>query len=132
MLETLGVPVVGYRTDTLPAFVVRDSGLPLSARIDSPEEAARLFEVHAALTPPTGMILAQPVGGDVALAGEEFEAAVRTAGEDAERRGICGGALTPFLLDRMREITGGESVRVNVALLRHNAAIAAALAVAGV
>lgn len=136
VLETLGVPVVGYRTDTLPAFVVRDSGLPLPARVDSPEEAARLFAVHRAIGPPngnrTGLVLVQPVAEDVALPAGEFETAVRSAEQDAARDGVRGAALTPFLLRRLADLTGGRSLRANRSLIVANARLAAQVAVASV
>jgi pseudouridine-5'-phosphate glycosidase len=127
ILETLGVPVVGYRTDMLPAFYVRDSGLPLPARVDDPAEAARLFAAHRALG-GAGMVLAQPVDEGVALSAEEFETALQKAEEEAATRGVRGAALTPFLLGRLAALTGGRSLRANRTLIVANARLAAEVA----
>src|SRR5262249_40113050 len=104
ILETLGVPVVGYRTDTLPAFMVRDSGLRLPSRVENPDETARLFAIHRDLCrfeSATAMILAQPVAADVALGAEEFEAALQQAEADVANAKVTGPVLTPFLLTRV-------------------------------
>jgi pseudouridine-5'-phosphate glycosidase len=127
ILETLGVPVVGYRTDTLPAFYVRDSGLPLPARADDPAEAARLFTAHRSLG-GAGMVLAQPVDEGVALPSEEFDSALRVAEAEAAAKGVRGAALTPFLLGRLAALTGGRSLRANRALIVANARLAAEVA----
>ncbi|MBO0697454.1 MAG: pseudouridine-5'-phosphate glycosidase [Zavarzinella sp.] len=128
ILETLGVPVVGFGTDRFPAFYVRDSGLPVSARVDDVAEAARLFAVHAEMG-GTGAILTQPVGEDVALTSAEVEAAIRRAEAEAATRRVRGGALTPFLLSRLAELTAGRSLRANQSLIVANAALAAQVAV---
>jgi pseudouridine-5'-phosphate glycosidase len=127
ILETLGVPVIGYGTDRFPAFYVRDSGLPVSARVDSPAEAARLFAAHVRMG-GGGAVLAQPVAEDVALSGEEIEKAVAEAERDANVRGIRGGALTPFLLSRLAALTGGRSLGANQAVIVANARLAAEVA----
>lgn len=128
LLESLSVPVVGYRTGTLPAFQVRDSGLRLPARVDSPNEAARLFATHRMLG-GSGMVLAQPVEESHALASSEFAAAMLQAEVDATAREIRGPALTPFLLARLAELTNGRSLRANRALIVANARLAAEVAV---
>ena len=127
ILETLGVPVVGYCTDRFPAFYVRDSGLPVSVRADSPAEAARLFAAHARMG-GGGAVLAQPVAEDVALSAEEVEAAIRQAEQEAASAGVRGGALTPFLLSRLAGLTGGRSLAANRALIVANARLAAEVA----
>ena len=127
VLETLGVPVIGYQTATFPAFYVRDSGLPVSARADDPAAAARLFGAHARMG-GGGAILAQPVAADVALTAAEVEAAVRTAEAEAAAKRVVGGAVTPFLLGRLAELTGGRSLRANQALIVANARLAAEVA----
>ena len=129
ILETLGVPVVGYCTDRFPAFYVRDSGLPVSVRADSPAEAARLFAAHARMG-GGGAVLAQPVAEDVALSAEEVEAAIRQADQEAASAGVRGGALTPFLLSRLAVLTGGRSLAANRALIVANARLAAEVAAA--
>jgi pseudouridine-5'-phosphate glycosidase len=130
MLETLGVPVFGFGTEEFPAFYRRSSGLRLDHRFDSIDDLAHAVESHFSLGLGTGVLVANPIPAADEMSSELYERAIETALSDAQQRGIRGRALTPFLLDRMRELTGGESVRVNVALLRHNASVAAALAVA--
>jgi pseudouridine-5'-phosphate glycosidase len=128
ILETLSVPVIGYGTDRFPAFYVRDSGLPVSARTDDPGGAARLFAAHVEMG-SAGAILVQPVGEDVALVANEVEAAIGRAEAEATSRGIRGGALTPFLLSRLADLTGGRSLRANRSLILANARLAAQVAV---
>lgn len=127
ILETLGVPVVGYGTDRFPAFYVRDSGLPVSARAESSAEAAKLFAAHVTMG-GGGMVLSQPVAEDAALSAEEVEAAVKQAEADAAGQGVMGGALTPFLLARLAELTGGRSLTANRELIVANARLAADVA----
>ena len=132
MLETLGVPVFGFGTDEFPAFYRRSSGLPVDRRYDSITELAAAVRLHFSLGLGTGVLIANPIPSAVEMASELYNRALNTALSEAEAQRIRGRAVTPFLLDRMRAVTGGESVRANVALLRHNAHVAAALAVAGV
>jgi pseudouridine-5'-phosphate glycosidase len=130
MLETLGVPVLGLGTDDFPAFYRRSTGLPVDCRFDSIADLASAVRVHFSLGFGTGVLVANPIPAPDEVPLELYDRAIRTALSDAEASGIRGRALTPFLLDRMRALTGGESVRANVALLRHNAEVAAALACA--
>ena len=132
MLETLGVPVFGFGTDEFPAFYRRSTGLPVDRRYDAIAELAAAVRLHLSLGLGTGVLIANPIPAADERASELYERALHPALSEAEARGIRGRAVTPFLLDRMRAVTGGESVRVNVALLRYNAQVAAALAVAGV
>ena len=125
LLETLSLPVLGYRTDRFPAFYVRDSGLPVSARVDSPGEAARLFAAHVELG-GCGALLCQPVAEDVALSAAEMDEALRAA--EAEAKDVHGTALTPFLLSRLPVLTNGRSLRANRALIVANARLAAEVA----
>jgi pseudouridine-5'-phosphate glycosidase len=127
VLETLSVPVVGYGTDEFPAFYVRSSGLRLAARADTPEQAAAICQAHWSLH-GKGVVLAQPVDAGAALGAEEFEAALAEAEGRAAAEGVRGPALTPFLLARLAEITGGRSLRVNQALIVANARLAARVA----
>lgn len=128
-LETLGVPVYGLGTDRFPAFYRRDSGLPVDACFHTIEEIAAAVRAHFGLGLGTGAIVANPVPSEHELPRDLYESALAGALGDASKAGIRGRALTPFLLDRMRERTGGASVRANRALLLQNARVAAALAV---
>ena len=132
MLETLGVPVFGLGTDEFPAFYRRSTGLPVDRRYDSITELASAVKLHLSLGLGTGVLIANPIPIANEMASELYDRALHTALSEAEARGVRGRAVTPFLLDRMRAITGGDSVRANLALLEHNAQVAAALAVAGV
>jgi pseudouridine-5'-phosphate glycosidase len=128
MLETLGVPVFGVGTDEFPAFYRRSTGLPVDRRYDDIAGLASAVRTHLSLGLGTAVLVANPIPAADEMASELYDRAIQTAVADAEAAGIRGRALTPFLLDRMRAITGGESVRANVALLRHNAEVGAALA----
>lgn len=128
MLETLGVPVVGYRTDTFPAFTSPTSGLPLSLRADSPEEVAAMARARDALGLRAALLVAVPVPEDAAIPWKEAEAEIEAAVAEAEREGIRGPALTPYLLSRLAQQTDGRSLRANRALLVQNARIAACIA----
>jgi pseudouridine-5'-phosphate glycosidase len=132
MLETLGVPVFGFETDEFPAFYRRSTGLPVDRRYDSITELASAVRLHLSLGLGTGVLIANPIPSGDEMPLELYERALHTALSEAETHHIRGRAVTPFLLDRMHAVTGGESVRANVALLRHNAQVAAALAVSGV
>jgi pseudouridylate synthase len=127
-LETLGVPVYGFRTEVFPAFYRRDSGCPVEARFDSEEALARAVHVHFALGSGTGVIVANPVPAAAEMDGDLYEHALAEALEEADRQQIRGRAVTPFLLERLRLRTGGQSVETNRALLLDNARTAAALA----
>jgi pseudouridine-5'-phosphate glycosidase len=127
-LETLGVPVVGYGTDELPAFYVRSSGLPLAHRVDDALAAARV--VREQLARGAGIVIAVPIDAADALDRSEAEAQVDGAIEAAERQGVRGAALTPFLLGRLSDATGGRSLAANLSLLRMNARVAAQIALA--
>lgn len=130
VLETQGVPVIGYQTDTLPAFYTRSSGLPVSYRVDSPEQAAEIAVRAWEAGLRSAVLLVVPPPAESALPEDEMERAIGAALAEAESRGIHGAATTPFLLGRVSELTGGESLRANLALLRNNARIAARVAVA--
>jgi pseudouridine-5'-phosphate glycosidase len=127
-LETLGVPVVGYGTDELPAFYVRSSGLPLAHRVDDALAAARV--VREQLARGAGIVIAVPIDAADALDRGEAAAQVNGAIEAAERQGVRGAALTPFLLGRLSDATGGRSLAANLSLLRTNARVAAQIALA--
>ncbi|HET9516013.1 MAG TPA: pseudouridine-5'-phosphate glycosidase [Gemmatimonadales bacterium] len=124
-LETWGVPVVGYQTSEFPAFFSRSSGLPLETRADSPAEVAAIARAAWRNGLTSAVLVTVPCPESVAVPRERIDHAVTEALRDAERAGIRGRAVTPFLLKRVSELTGGESRAANLALLRNNAAIAA-------
>jgi pseudouridylate synthase len=126
-LETQSVPVLGYGTDRFPAFYTPDSGLPVPTHVDSPEEAAAVAARHWALG-LGGLVVAVPIPAADAL-DETFIAGITEAAvAEAERQRITGAAWTPFVLDQVRERTGGRSVATNIALVLNNARVAAAIA----
>jgi len=129
VLETHGVPVVGYGTDDFPAFYVRSSGLPVSARVDSPDEAAALLAAHWSLG-GAGVVIAQPLPEAVALDPSGFATAWRQAEELAREQSVRGAARTPFVLARLAELTDGRSLAANRELIVANAALAGRIAVA--
>jgi pseudouridine-5'-phosphate glycosidase len=130
MLETLGVPVYGLGTAEFPAFYRRASGLPVDRRFDTIAELAAAVRTHFALGMGTGVLVANPIPEADEMPLPLYERALGEALAAAAAEGVRGRAVTPFLLARMNAITGGESVRANLALLRNNARVAAALAVA--
>lgn len=129
-LETHGVPVLGYGTDTFPAFYTRSSGLPVDARVDTPQEVAEIVRAKRSMGLRGGTLVAVPVPFEDSVPAERIEAAVQSALEEATAEGIRGQALTPYLLARIVELTGGQSLEANVALLANNAAVAAQVAAA--
>lgn len=135
ILETMGVPVVGYSTSEFPAFYSRESGLRLQHRVDSADEAARLLRVHRELrglgegAASAGMLIVNPPPAEKALPRGQVEALISRAVADAEAAGIRGKAVTPFLLERLAEASGGKTLGTNMALLAANAGLAARIAV---
>jgi len=129
-LETLGVPVVGYRTDAFPSFYARESGFGVDFRLDTPEAVAQLMKTKWEMGLNGGMIIANPVPEADALDNREIEAVIQQALQEAKEQGIAGKQVTPFLLDRVKQITGGKSLQTNIALVKHNAEVAANIAVA--
>lgn len=127
-LETLGVPVIGYGTDELPAFYVRSSGLRLPYRVDNALAAARIAREQ--LARGAGLVIAVPVAAGDALDRQEAEFEVARAIDAADAAGIRGAALTPYLLGAVGEATSGRSLRANISLLRQNARVAAQIALA--
>lgn len=127
-LETAGVPVVGYQTDEFPAFFSRSSGLKVSVRADSPEEIAAIAKAHWQLDGAGGVLVVNPPPEATSLAHDEMEQAIQAALGEAERRGVRGQAVTPFLLDKVNQLTGGASMQANLALLLNNARLAAQIA----
>ena len=130
-LETLGVPVVGFRTDRFPGFYLADSGSPLGWSVEDEAEAARLILAMADLgLGGSGLVVANPLPEDEQLDPNLHDRALRAGLEEVGRRGVRGGEVTPFLLDRFARETGGESLRVNKKIIRGNARLAARIAVA--
>ena len=127
-LETRGVPVIGYGTDELPAFYSRRSGLSVDARVDAPEEIAHIAQARTELGLPMALLVCVPVPEADELEAAEAQAAIGQAVQEAEASGVSGKALTPFLLARMVELTGGRARRANEALLLNNARVAAHVA----
>ena len=130
MLETLSVPVLGYRCDTFPAFYSRDSGLPIPARVETVDEIAAVLRARFSLSAKGGVLIANPVPAEAEIPRDRIEASIATAVADATQRGVVGKQLTPFLLTRVRELTGGESQRANMALVLSNVRLAAQIACA--
>lgn len=128
-LETAGVPVLGYGTDTFPAFYAASSGLPVDTRVDSPAEAAAIIRAKWEMGLQGAVLVTVPPPADLALPAAEGEAAVEAAMRDASASGVTGKALTPYLLAQVSEITAGRSLEVNIGLLVQNARIAAQIAV---
>ncbi len=129
-LETKGVPVIGYGTDEFPAFYTPRSGLRLEERADSPEEIAQRLKVKWELGLRGGVVVANPVPEAEAMDPLVIDEAIRCALAEAEAAGIKGKETTPFLLAKVKELTGGESLSSNIALVLNNARLAARIAVA--
>ena len=130
VLETRGVPVVGYGTSELPGFYSRESGHRVPIRVDSAEEAARLIRTHDRLGLGSGILVAVPLPEADAIPRAEIEAAIDQAVRETDAAGIHGPASTPAVLARVAALTEGRSVKANLALIEHDAAIAAQIAVA--
>ena len=128
VLETHGVPVIGYQCSEFPAFYTRSSGLPLDIRCDSCDEVAGIIRARDALGFRTGTLVATPVPKKHELPAPVAEAAIAQALKEAEKRGVRGKDVTPFLLARVSELTHEESRTANVALLENNARTAARIA----
>lgn len=129
-LETLGVTVVGYRTDELPGFFTRTTGLRLNARADTADDIAAIHLASRALKRPQATLVVQAPPADVALPPDLVDEAVADALHDARRRGVRGAAVTPHLLAAVERATGGRSLLANLGLLEENAMLAGAVAVA--
>ena len=127
-LETMGVPVVGYQTDEFPAFYSRESGLGVSVRLDSPKEIAEFAQTHWNLGMRSAVLVTNPVPETESISKSEMEPIIAKASAEAIQQGIHGQKLTPFLLSRISELTGGKSLHSNLALLLNNARLAAQIA----
>ena len=126
-LETHGVPVVGYQTDTLPAFFTRDSEFPVDYRLNSPLEIARVLHAKWSMGLKGGMVIANPIPDSFAMPRALIDGAIEQALQEANAQGIGGKESTPFLLARVCELTGGDSLAANIQLVLNNARLAAAV-----
>jgi pseudouridine-5'-phosphate glycosidase len=129
-LETRGVLVAGWRTDEMPAFYSRESGLQVDVRVEEPRDVAELWRAQAKVDGPGALLLCVPAPAEAAVDAATVESHVSAALAAARAAGISGKALTPFLLSEMGRLSDGETLEANVALLRNNARVAAAVAVA--
>ena len=128
VLETLGVPVIGYRTDVFPAFWSRSSGLAAPIRMDDAARIARSHRLRAAMGLAGGQLIANPIPAEAEIPASDLNPLIETALRAAQENGITGKDVTPFLLDRVLTLTKGRSLEANVALVRNNAALAARIA----
>ncbi len=129
-LETQGIPVLGFGSDTFPSFYTRDSGLPIDQRVDTVEQAASIIRANLEVGLGNGVLIGVPVPEEFALDHAEMEAVIEQAVREADEQGIHGKKVTPFVLGRIGAITDGKSKVTNVALLQNNAKVAAQIAVA--
>ena len=129
-LETFGVPVIGYQCDNLPAFYLQDSGHPVDYRLDSAQQVADALKVKWSLPLPGGVIIGNPVPAEFAMLNSVIDAAIEQALKELDEQGIGGKESTPFLLKRVVELTGGDSLDTNIQLVMNNARVAAGIAVA--
>jgi hypothetical protein len=129
-LETQGVCVATLGpSDAFPAFYTADSGFKAPHRLDSPVEAAKLIKASSSLGLSSGILLGVPIPSEESAAGAKIESAIKVALKEAEDRGVTGREITPFILSRLNDLTQGESLRANLALVRNNAKIGADIAV---
>jgi pseudouridine-5'-phosphate glycosidase len=128
VLETLGVPVIGFCTDEFPAFWSRSSGLPVPVRMDSPRGIAAFLHTKRALQLEGGTLIANPITPGDEIPFQNIAGHIETAVAEARRAAVTGKALTPWILDRMLKLTSGKSLSANVALVKSNARLAAGIA----
>jgi pseudouridine-5'-phosphate glycosidase len=127
-LETMGVPVVGYQTDEFPAFYSRESGLKVSVCLDSPKEIANFAQTHWQIGMKSAVLITNPIPAADSIPASEMQPMIEKASAEAVEKGIHGQALTPFLLNRISELTEEKSLRANISLLLNNAQLAAQIA----
>ena len=127
-LETKGVPVIGYGTEELPAFYTRTSGFKVDYRLDTPEELAAAFRAKQEMGLVGGMLVTNPIPEEYSMPADRINAAIDEAVADAKRLGIRGKETTPYLLARIKDITGGDSLAANIELVLNNARLAAKVA----
>ncbi|PID63910.1 MAG: pseudouridine-5-phosphate glycosidase [Gammaproteobacteria bacterium] len=129
-LETHGVPVVGYQSDDFPAFYTRTSGFGVDYRLDSPEVVAKALRAKWDMGLNGGVVIANPIPEAAAMSEDVINQAIQTALQEANEQGIRGKESTPFLLSRVKALTGGDSLDANIELVYHNAKVGAQIAVA--
>ncbi|MDY3992063.1 pseudouridine-5'-phosphate glycosidase [Evtepia sp.] len=129
-LETHGVPVLGYQTEELPAFYTRTSGLQVDYRVDTPEELAKIMKVQRDLGLKSGILVTNPIPQEYSMDADRINAVIDQAIQEANEKGIHGKETTPFLLAKVKEITGGDSLDANIQLVFNNARLAARTAAA--
>ncbi len=129
-LETKGVPVIGYGTEELPAFYTRKSGFKVDYRLDTPEELAPVFKAKLEMGLVGGMLVTNPIPEEYSMDHERINAAIDQAIEDSHKLGIHGKETTPYLLARIKDLTGGDSLASNIQLVLNNARLAAKTATA--
>ena len=129
-MDTKGVPVLGYRTETLPAFYTDESDFKVDYRMDSPEEIAAAVTAQRDMGYPGGMLITNPIPHQYAMPKDVIDAAINQALAEAKEQGVKGKATTPFLLARVCELTGGESLKSNIKLVLNNVALGAQIAAA--
>lgn len=129
-LETHGVPVLSVGQPGFPAFFTRDSGYKADFQLDSPEEQASFIRTKWQLGLKGGVVVSNPVPADEAMAPDEIDSIIAQALQEADSQGVAGKQVTPFLLARIKELTGGRSLATNIALVKHNALVGARLALA--
>jgi pseudouridine-5'-phosphate glycosidase len=127
-LETMSVPVIGYGTDEFPAFYSHESGLDVSIRLNSPDEIVSFANAHWATGLQSAVLVANPAPETEAIPMSEMEPFIEQANREAHDQRIHGKEVTPFLLQRINELTGGKSMQANLALLLNNARLAAQIA----
>ncbi len=124
-LETKGVPVIGYGTDELPAFYTRHSGFMVDYRIDTPQELAQAFQAKMEMGLRGGMLVTNPIPEEYSMPADIINRAIDDALAEANRLGIRGKEITPYLLDKIQQLTGGDSLTANIQLVLNNARLAA-------
>ncbi|MGI6696874.1 MAG: pseudouridine-5'-phosphate glycosidase [Christensenellales bacterium] len=127
-LETKGVPVIGYQTDELPAFYTSKSGFAVNDRADSPEDIAAMIRAQRDMNYPGGMLIANPIPDEYAMPEDIINGAIQQALHEADRDGISGKEVTPYLLSRVVTLTGGDSLKSNIQLVFNNVKLAAQIA----
>ena len=128
-LETKGVNVIGYTTDELPAFYTRKSGLKVVCRCDTPKEIADIWKVQKDIYPGTGLLVTNPIPEEYSMDSEYINKEIDIAIEEMNKLGIKGKETTPYLLDKIQKLTGGESLEANIRLVLNNAMLASKVAV---
>jgi len=127
-LETMGVPVIGFGSEELPAFYCRESGLKVDYMVNDEVEAVKIIKVMEDLKLRGGMIIANPVAEEYALSMEYMNEMIEEAVRAAEKEGVKGKKLTPYLLNKIKELTGGKSLKANIGLVKDNARVGAKIA----